>query len=260
MYLFIQQVFVIFDLHPISTWIKYTAMKNLTLALLFWGISTSIMAQSLQVLNATATVNGDYNASLSAHMDLKNTGSNTKYVKAERITSTMASGHANYFCWDQCYSPNVSISSGTDTIAAGATSTKFILYLMANNNTGTSTCTYKFYDTNNPTDTAVQTFTFNVTTPTSADRLLSPNTHEISAAYPNPSQTITKIDYELGSAAREALIKVYSFLGNEIRKIELPNRQGTLIIDTDELGDGMYLYSLVVNNKTVSTRKFVVRH
>ena len=125
---------------------------------------------------------------------------------------------------------------------------------------GTSTASYKFFDINNPSDSIVQQFTFVISTSTSSDKTLAVrNVNELSLAYPNPAGTYTRIDYELSGSAKEANIKIYNILGSEIRKIELANRQGTVSIDTDSMTEGMYLYSLVVNGKTISTKKFIVK-
>lgn len=216
-------------------------------------------AQSFQITNATPNVSGDGSNTVEGHADLKNISSSTKIVRVERIQNNLASGHLNYFCWDECLSPNGNIS-GNDTIFAGATSTKFKAYLTPAGNMGTSTASYKFLDVNNPSDSIVQQFTFVISTSTSSDKTLAVrNVNELSVAYPNPAGTYTRIDYELSLSAKDAVIKIYNILGSEIRKIELANRQGTISIDTDSMTEGMYLYSLVVNGKTVSTKKFIVK-
>jgi hypothetical protein len=217
------------------------------------------VAQSFQITNSTPNVSGDGSTTIEGHADLKNISSSTKIVRVERIQNTLATGHLNYFCWDECLSPNGNIS-GNDTILAGATSTKFKAYLTPGGNMGTSTASYKFFDINNPSDSIVQQFTFVISTSTSSDKTLAVrNVNELSLAYPNPAGTYTRIDYELSGSAKEANIKIYNILGSEIRKIELANRQGTVSIDTDSMTEGMYLYSLVVNGKTISTKKFIVK-
>lgn len=216
-------------------------------------------AQSFQITSATANVTGDGSTTIEGHADLKNISTTTKIVKVERILNNLASGHLSYFCWDECFSPMTNVS-GNDTLAPGATSTKFKSYLTPAGNSGTSVIGYRFYDVNNPTDTAVQQFTYVVSTATSADKSLNvKNVNDISIAYPNPAGAFTRVDYELSSLAKDASIKLYNILGSEIRRFELTNRQGTLLIDTDSMSEGMYLYSLVVNGKTLSTRKFIVK-
>lgn len=218
-----------------------------------------LAAQSFQITNAQPNVSGDGTTTVEGHADLKNISSSTKIVKVERILNNLASGHQSYFCWDECFAPPTNVS-GNDTLAPGATSTKFKSYLMPGNTSGTSVIAYRFYDINNPSDTAVQQFTYTISTATSADRNIGiRNVNDISVAYPNPAGTFTKVDYELSSQAKDASIKIYNILGTEIRRIELNSRQGSIQIDTDIMTEGMYLYSLVVNGKTISTRKFIVK-
>jgi len=216
-------------------------------------------AQSLQILNAQANQNSDGSTTVESHADVKNSSASEKIVRVERIATNLTSGHITYFCWDECFPPS-GIISGNDTLAAGATTNIFISYLIPNSINGMSTVTYKYYDVNNPTDSTIQQFSYNVSTTTSVEKtVLAKSISEVSAAYPNPASQYTRIDYDLSTSAREASIKFYNILGSEIRKIDLQNRQGTVNIDVDNMSEGMYLYSLVVNGKTVSTRKFIVK-
>lgn len=217
-----------------------------------------LQAQSFQVSNATSNLSGDGSTTLEAHADLKNNSSTEKIVRVERIINNLAPSHQSYFCWNECFAPPTTLS-GNDTIAAGATSTKFISYLVPANASGTSSITYKFFDLNNPNDSVVQQFTYTVSVPTSVEKTLTKSVNDISLAYPNPANSYTRIDYELAAGTREANIRIYNILGSEVRKIELPARQGTVSIDTDGMSEGMYLYSLVANGKTISTRKFIVK-
>jgi hypothetical protein len=219
-----------------------------------------IKAQSLQVLNAQANQNSDGSVTVESHADVKNTSSTEKIVRVERIATNLTSGHITYFCWDDCFAPNGTIS-GNDTIPAGGTTSIFISYLIPNSINGNSTVTYKYYDVNNPNDSTIQQFAYNVSTTTSTveKTVLAKSISEVSAAYPNPASQYTRIDYDLSTSAREASIKFYNILGSEIRKVDLQGRQGSVSIDLDNMSEGMYLYSLVVNGKTVSTKKFIVK-
>jgi len=234
-------------------------MKRLLLLSGWLILPFCIQAQSLQVLNAQANVSGDGSTTLEAHADIKNTSSTDKIVRCERTQVNTASGHQTYFCWDECYAPPTSIS-GLDTIAPGATTSIFISYLVPANTNGTSSVMYKFYDVNNPNDSVTQQFTYTISVPTSAEKTLTAkSSHEISTAYPNPAGNFTRIDYDLALSAKDAHVKIYNILGSEIRKIDLHARQGTINLDTENFTEGMYLYSLVVNSKTVSTRKFIIK-
>lgn len=218
-----------------------------------------IKAQSIQVLNAQANQNSDGSTTVESHADVKNNSSTEKIVRVERVATNLTSGHVTYFCWDECFPPSGAIS-GNDTLAAGATTNIFISYLIPNSITGISTVTYKYFDVNNPNDSTIQQFSYNVSATTSVEKtVLAKSISEISAAYPNPASQYTRIDYDLSTSARESSIKFYNILGSEIRKIDLQGRQGSVSIDLDNMSEGMYLYSLVVNGKTVSTKKFIVK-
>lgn len=75
---------------------------------------------------------------------------------------------------------------------------------------------------------------------------------------PNPFDTETAIDYSLPENAVEAALCVYDLQGKQIKKYELQDNNGTVVLDASELGAGMYLYSLIVDGKNIATRRMTI--
>lgn len=75
---------------------------------------------------------------------------------------------------------------------------------------------------------------------------------------PNPFDTETAIDYSLPENAGEAALCVYDLQGKQIKKYELQDNNGTVVLDASELGAGMYLYSLIVDGKNIATRRMTI--
>lgn len=79
-------------------------------------------------------------------------------------------------------------------------------------------------------------------------------------SYPNPATGTTRIDFETPNADYVSL-KVYSTLGQEIMELagkEYMNGAHTVSFDTNDLGDGVYFYTLRIGDFTQS-RKMVVK-
>lgn len=81
----------------------------------------------------------------------------------------------------------------------------------------------------------------------------------ISNAYPNPAFEIVNIDYKLPINVTKAKIRVSNLLGLTITNIDLVNNSGKTTINVSEFKNGIYFYSLMINNTPTTTRKFVVR-
>lgn len=76
---------------------------------------------------------------------------------------------------------------------------------------------------------------------------------------PNPFSTTTAINYQLPLNTKTASIHIFDIAGRVIQSIPLQNlNSGTVHFNTNEFNNGMYLYSLVVNDKIVMTNKMLV--
>jgi len=101
----------------------------------------------------------------------------------------------------------------------------------------------------NPTITSEQ----NVTLGSTDAPLLYQNT-------PNPFSTGTKINYYLPQGTIGASIMFYDTYGNQIKTIQLSQTgNGTLNVTPDNLANGIYAYSLVVNGAVIDTKKMLLQ-
>ena len=75
---------------------------------------------------------------------------------------------------------------------------------------------------------------------------------------PNPTSSNTTIRYFIPENAQGAYIVFYDFYGREIKKVEVKETgSGKIEADTQNLSEGVYSYSLIVNGKAVDTKKMV---
>ncbi|MBI4646802.1 MAG: T9SS type A sorting domain-containing protein [Bacteroidia bacterium] len=75
---------------------------------------------------------------------------------------------------------------------------------------------------------------------------------------PNPLNKTTEIPYYLPEWAEDAHIAVSDITGKPIKKYLLPFNSNKVTISFDDLNNGVYFYSLIVNNITVSTKRMVI--
>jgi hypothetical protein len=81
----------------------------------------------------------------------------------------------------------------------------------------------------------------------------------ISDAYPNPASTDFSVNYHMNSFAKSE-ITIADVLGKKIKEVKLTEKEGNVTISTSQLKEGIYFYSLIVNNHVTATRKIVIRN
>lgn len=75
---------------------------------------------------------------------------------------------------------------------------------------------------------------------------------------PNPFQNQTVIHFKLSEEARDASICIFDMQGKMLKKLPVTNGEESVIVDSSEFGNGLYLYSLIVNGQEVDTKKMVI--
>lgn len=84
-------------------------------------------------------------------------------------------------------------------------------------------------------------------------------TPRLSNAYPNPSTGEVKIDYTTGkSQGQVATLRLYDFLGREVKTVSLKRSSGSIMLDINNLQAGIYFYSLEVAGRIVATKRLIV--
>jgi trimeric autotransporter adhesin len=74
---------------------------------------------------------------------------------------------------------------------------------------------------------------------------------------PNPVKVSATIQYAIPDGSNRAQLLITDALGRQVKVVQL-STSGTLNIDVSSLASGVYHYSLIVDNKTIITRKMTV--
>ena len=77
--------------------------------------------------------------------------------------------------------------------------------------------------------------------------------------HPNPFTNQAMVRYSLPEDSKNATLIIYDILGRQRNSYQINNTEGDVNINGTGLSSGVYLYSLVVDGKTLATKKMVVQ-
>jgi hypothetical protein len=89
----------------------------------------------------------------------------------------------------------------------------------------------------------------------------SPSENQISkliAAIPNPSSGKTTVIYKLSDKASQPALRITDMFGSTVKSYKLLPGSSLIEIELSEFGNGIYIYSLEVNNKTIESKKLII--
>jgi hypothetical protein len=248
---------------------KFYAMKKIILSFFFISflVSSGVSAQGLLVV--TDLLNNDVTGStisidtsnidastMDVYLNVTNNSEQELNLYVRRIINSSVNSSTNSFCFGICY-PVTTDTSNAVAVAPG-NSTSFSSDYSPNLGSGLTSITYEFYDnrTTGTPITAQVTINFRVS-PVGI-------THEskafnISAAFPNPSSASTSFEYNI-PVGNSGKIILRNLIGSIVSEVVLEKPAGRAALNTNDLPEGVYFYSFIVESKAVLTKKLVVRH
>lgn len=75
---------------------------------------------------------------------------------------------------------------------------------------------------------------------------------------PNPFKEKTTIRFKLADNAQNASICIFDMSGKMLKNMPISSGESSVSVDGYELGEGMFLYSLIVNRQEIDTKKMVI--
>ena len=166
----------------------------------------------------------------------------------------------NYVCFGSCYGPTTTTES--HTLAAGAEEIfqGHSLFIDAEGNllpVGTEIkIVYTLFDERNPDEKYVFNVNFKYE---SKESIVDYNSVDVfSNAYPNPANNTVSFDYNMPFDVNSASVAIYNMMGQEVVRQDLNLGGSRVNFNVSDLNEGVYFYSLIINNQTVKTNKFVV--
>lgn len=194
----------------------------------------------------------------SVGLDVFNVATTAKNVKVRKYDNSLVEGSFSNICWVACYPDFVYETPDPILIEPGTFSPNFTGDITYGAIQGTSSVKFVFFDMDNAQDSSFVVINFIIGT-LGVNNPAAIKSATVSNAYPNPAVSATNIDYRLPSGVSNAKIKINTLLGTTIREVSLSNSEGKAQVDVTNLPNGIYVYTLFVNNSAVATRKFVVQ-
>ncbi|MBI9035481.1 MAG: T9SS type A sorting domain-containing protein [Bacteroidales bacterium] len=224
-------------------------------------------AQSLELLNeagevitgTTDTVRGEASTDeIVSHCIVRNISDVSVDVKVLKVYEDIFDGSNNFYCWGSCFTESVFDSPTQIRINAGGETDEFSGHYKPNDAVGTSIIRYEFFTVNNPNDRVSYTVTF------SSDPNVGYEDQFVTGtklqAYPNPASSNCKLVYELPQDVRTATLTVFNVLGHKVVELPLENNSGAKNLDVSSLNNGLYFYSVMINNELYGTKKLIVKN
>ncbi|MBN2747577.1 MAG: T9SS type A sorting domain-containing protein [Bacteroidales bacterium] len=241
-----KRILLIFTLAYLGTLVAFAQSLSLS-----YG-TTQYSNGDLITFTSTSTA-----STIVSHMWVANNSANDIVVRVKKIELDTVPGSENYFCWTSCYLPMVYVSD-TMTIKAGEINkSHFSGDYDAFGNAGKTKVMYVFYNDANINDSVAFIAEYYAGSPVSFSTVEVVDVDV--KVYPNPAKDFVFVDFKLPSITSSASIQIRNVLGSIVYQSMLTQNKGVEKIDVSQLKDGVYFYSLIINNDAVVTRKLLVR-
>ncbi|MEP7265933.1 MAG: T9SS type A sorting domain-containing protein [Bacteroidota bacterium] len=220
---------------------------------------TGIQANSQIALdNITAQYfTTDNTAALDAHLDVNNLNGYPVDINIVRTIDYKTPGHDELFCFGlYCYLPNTDTSQFSTTVLSMSTDGTFKPEIIPNGIDGMDRLSYLFYDVNNMADAVSVTIEFYINTLAG----IKENTSDSYLKFKNEVNNFTVFNYKLPVGSSGGRIDIHNMLGSRLNSIELSEKQGMKMVTTNALSNGVYLVSLIINNKPAHSYRMIVNH
>ena len=248
-------------------------MKKIITSIFVLLFTAFSFGQSLRIYDLGVDVTGDTvivpiaaGSAMVNDLEIHNITGVAVDFKVGRIITPIDSCANVYFCTGTlCYSPQTAATwyptGGGQTIGAYAVlpSGAGTYGIAAHYDACPTICNeffvkYVLYSTSGSPDTAVVTLNYVCTLG------VNENEQEVNAtAFPNPvSNSVLSINYSVKEPYNNGKILVYNMLGKEVKTIEISEKQGLAKINVADLNAGIYFYSIVLDNKTMTTKKVII--
>ena len=231
-------------------------MKN-TITLFSILLSLTLGAQTLELVSHDDTVYYDPQIAqldVQAHIEIKNTSATDNKYKVKRNGPFDQSCSTNYFCWDLCYLPTDSVSTGNLTVASSATNNLFSGHILSTGSGVEDCCEikYTFFNQDDITDKLDVSVMF------CGDVSLSVNEDVYSSfiVFPNPANDFVNIEY---TGSKDGAFELFNVVGQSVFTQTLNTGNQNTSLDVSSLNSGVYFYTLQIDGQVMETKKLIIK-
>jgi hypothetical protein len=233
------------------------------------NFNIAAQAKSFQLLEHGTTIptQASYNFNIKAHdyftfrLDCKNTSSLTKSTKVKMMILTspspLDSCSQNMSFSDEaaCWAPGIFLSIDATPFLSNTSYSEAIYVHGDLLCIGQHAIRMTLFDVADPNDSASVLLNIDCTTGIEEN---TKSSYTLGDAIPNPTSNYLNISYSFGSLPQIAKLELYNAIGIKVGSYNIEGNEDRIKINVSELPDGIYFYSLFVNDEKIATKKVVV--
>lgn len=214
----------------------------------------------VRVLNEAVEFNGKVNTSQRKSLIIQNDSDEVKEYVLKFMRGNIGSSQDIKICLgNTCYDPKKDLAKVKIKLNPGEVYTDLYLEFNLGITEAKGTFDLHFANTENIRDVFIIESVYHVENPNSDDNEINNKDIKLGSIFPNPSNRIAQLDYEIKNPSINARIVVNSFIGNPVFDLNLNPNQSSIVINVTDLNPGIYFYTLIVDNKNIVTKKLVVK-
>ena len=231
-------------------------MKNI-ITLFAVVFAFSLGAQSIELVSHDDTVYYDPtipSLDVQGKVEIKNiSGTDNKYM-VKRNGPFDKACDLNYFCWDLCYLPTDSVSTGHEVISAGGTNNVFSGHILAAGNGVENCCeiNYTFFNKDDASDKLDVSVTFCGTNAIS----INEDVYSSFSVFPNPATNFINIEY---SGDKDGEFQLFNVVGQSVFSQRLRAGDQNSSIDVSSFRSGVYFYTLQIDGTVMEKKKLIIK-
>lgn len=223
---------------------------------LFLWIPLFSQGQSFELANTEIYRQGKIGDRIEIPVEIKNISNKDISLVIERAENNISNDQSSSICWGKECAENTSLQK---KIESGTSANDLLVIFEAGLSGGYSSVKYYIFDRNNPQDIIDLVVHYTIDEQPVNASIYNSDRIQINEVYPNPVSDYLYITYSFKDDNSKAQIGIHNVLGGIIKEYTLEPLEYKAKINTTELNQGVYFYSLSINNETVLIKKFVVR-
>jgi hypothetical protein len=215
-------------------------------------------AQQVRVLSEVLDFSGDIGSSQRKTVIIQNESNQIKTYFLKNVRGSVGSSQRVKVCLsDQCFDPKKDLTKISLKLQPGEIFTDLYLEFEMGITETRGSFDLFFVNAENIRENFVVEARYEVANGSGTD--FTHKDIKLSEIFPNPSNRIAQLDYEVVNPKAKAKITINSFIGNPIAEFELDPERNSLVINVTDFQPGVYFYTLFVDNKNVVTKKLQVK-
>lgn len=237
-------------------------MKRLLLFFTWLWLFLPIIAeaQQIRVLSEDLQFSGDLGSSQRKSIILQNESNQSKTYLLKNLRGNVGSSQKVKICiGEQCFDPKRDLAKIKISLEPGEIMTDLYLEFEMGIVETMGSFDLFFVNAENIRETFMVEARYSVSNPNTKIDEFDYKDIKLSDVYPNPSSRIAQLDYQFKNPRVKAKITINSFIGNPIAEYELDPERSTLSINVSEFKEGIYFYTLFLDNKNIVTKKLQIK-